>query len=115
MIRYSKKYWGLHVLFRWYGSAFPRALPFSLASAAIAGVLASFFPTSTTWDLFKHPYPFQTFAFIAGFMVVFRCAIPTSCTQHIPGTTALHQQTGTTGASLSEELISCSEHSIYCT
>lgn len=65
-----------------YGSAFPRALPFSLASAALAGFLASFFPTSTTWDLFKHPYPFQTFAFVAGFMVVFRCEFMTdSATQ----------------------------------
>lgn len=84
MIRYSKKYWGLHVLFRMYGSAFPRALPFSLASAALAGFLAFFFPTSTTWDLFSHPYPFQTFAFIAGFMVVFRCALTTSCTPENP-------------------------------
>eukprot|EP00892_Ulva_mutabilis_P004192 jgi/Ulvmu1/2144/UM129_0003.1 len=91
MIRYSKKYWGLHVLFRMYGSAFPRALPFSLSSAAIAGLLAAFFPTSTTWELFKHPYPFQTFAFVAGFMIVFRSNL--SYGRYWEGRTQLQQMT----------------------
>ena len=92
MIRYSKKYWGLHVLFRMYGSAFPRALPFSIASAALAGALAGFFPTSTSWDLFKHPYPFQTFAFVAGFMIVFRCAFARAAVNDSPDVCLVRQR-----------------------
>ena len=38
MIIYSKTYWGIHLLSRWHGSAFPRVLPFSLLSAAITAV-----------------------------------------------------------------------------
>lgn len=38
----SKTTWGLHLLFRWYGSAIPRALPFSLLSAMMTGLLFIF-------------------------------------------------------------------------
>ena len=72
MIRYSKQYWGVLTLARWYGSAFPRALPFSLLSAAIAGCLQAFYAEALRAE-WTHPYPFQAFAFIAGFMIVFRC------------------------------------------
>jgi hypothetical protein len=73
MIRYSKQYWGLLTLSRWYGSAFLRALPFSMASSIFAGLLQAFWGDTlhTQWN---HPYPYQAFAFIAGFMIVFRCA-----------------------------------------
>lgn len=71
MIIYDKSFWGFGVLVRMYGSAFPRALPFSLLSCIIAGVLSYFYATELDEE-FVHPYPFQTFAFIAGFMVVFR-------------------------------------------
>jgi hypothetical protein len=71
MIRYDKHLWGIAALFRFYGSAFPRALPFSLASALAAALLKHFVPekVSNEW---QHPYPYSTFAFIVGFMVVFR-------------------------------------------
>lgn len=71
MIRYDKGWWGLKTFTKMYGSAFPKALPFSVCSAFLAGVLAYFFGQELD-DAFIHPYPFQTFAFVAGFMVVFR-------------------------------------------
>lgn len=72
MIRYDKGWWGLKNFTRMYGSAFPRALPFSVTAAVLAGVLSYFF-AETLDSAFLDPYPFQTFAFVAGFMVVFRC------------------------------------------
>lgn len=75
MIRYDKRFWGVCTLSRWYGSAFPRALPFSLVAAAAAGLLQHFWAERAA-DIWKHPYPFQTFAFIVGFMIVFRCDAP---------------------------------------
>jgi hypothetical protein len=71
MIRYSKQYWGLLTLTRWYGSAFPRALPFSIPAATLAALLRVFY-TKHLEGAWIHPYPFQTFAFVAGFMLVFR-------------------------------------------
>jgi hypothetical protein len=71
MIRYNKQYWGLLTLTRWYGSAFLRALPFSLSSALLAALLRGFWAASLEAE-WRHPYPYQAFAFIAGFMVVFR-------------------------------------------
>jgi hypothetical protein len=73
MIRYSKAHWGFWTLTRWYGSAFPRALPFSLATA-IATALLEIYVDENLKKNWLHPYPFQVFAFIAGFMIVFRCA-----------------------------------------
>jgi uncharacterized membrane protein YraQ (UPF0718 family) len=71
MIRYDKRFWGIFTLYRWYGSAFPRALPFSLASALLAGLLEAFV-SEETLSQWKNPYPYSTFAFIVGFMIVFR-------------------------------------------
>ena len=65
---------GLLTLLRWYGSAFPRALPFSTFSALLAGLLQAF-ASAELRRLWLHPYPYQSFAFIAGFMIVFRCAL----------------------------------------
>jgi hypothetical protein len=79
MIRYSKSYWGLCTLTRWYGSAFPRALPFSLSSGLLAGLLQGFWG-DTLRGQWVHPYPYQSFAFIAGFMIVFRCAAASALT-----------------------------------
>lgn len=73
MIRYSKDLWGLLTVTRLYGSAFPRALPFSLFSGVLAGLIQSF-ANKDFRELWLHPYPYQSFAFIAGFMIVFRCA-----------------------------------------
>lgn len=72
MIRYGKGWWGTGVLTRMYGSAFPRALPFSLLATLMAVLLSIFFQELLD-DQFLNPYPYQTFAFIVGFMIVFRC------------------------------------------
>eukprot|EP01023_Acetabularia_acetabulum_P024927 TRINITY_DN2394_c0_g1_i2.p1 TRINITY_DN2394_c0_g1~~TRINITY_DN2394_c0_g1_i2.p1 ORF type:complete len:530 (+),score=43.52 TRINITY_DN2394_c0_g1_i2:220-1809(+) len=77
MITYSKRLWGLQLLFRLYGSAFPRAVPFALLSMLITLLLKVFMdPTHASNQyintLWEHPYPFQTFAFIVGFVIVFR-------------------------------------------
>lgn len=74
MITYKKGIWGHHVLFRMYGSAFPRAMPHACISAGIAATLSALFHT-TGWKLFDNSYIIQMFFFIAGFMVVFRCVI----------------------------------------
>ena len=84
MIRYPKVYWGLLTLTYLYGSAIPRALPFSVAAAVMAACLEEFTNlgaknAETDADgqrkYFLHPYPFQAFAFIAGFMIVFRYGV----------------------------------------
>ncbi|KAL3134602.1 hypothetical protein ABBQ38_006433 [Trebouxia sp. C0009 RCD-2024] len=71
MITYCKTAWGLHLLLRWSGSAFPRTLIFSGASTAIAAALYATKRPEVDAD-WRHPYPFQAFAFIVGFTVVFR-------------------------------------------
>jgi hypothetical protein len=77
MIRYDKGWWGIKVLARMYGSAFPKALPLSILASLIAGFSHYFFFDALD-GTFSHPYPFAIFAFIVGFMVVFRCA-PSPC------------------------------------
>jgi hypothetical protein len=72
MIVYEKSWWGDVVLFRMYGSAFPRALPYSLSACVLTAVLSAFFKSKVEAQ-FLAPYPFQTFAFIVGALVVFRC------------------------------------------
>ena len=74
MITYDKDWWGNRVLFRVYGSAFPRAVPHACLSATIAATLSGLFHT-TGWELFNNSYPVQMFFFIVGFMVIFRCAV----------------------------------------
>ena len=73
MITYDKGWWGNRVLFRAYGSAFPRSLLYSCMAAALAAALSAVFRT-TGWELFNNPYPLQLFFFVVGFMVIFRCA-----------------------------------------
>lgn len=74
MITYDKGWWGNRVLFRAYGSAFPRAMPPAILAAAIAAVVSALFDTED-WELFRNAYPLQLFFFIVGFMVIFRCAV----------------------------------------
>lgn len=71
MITYSKTSWGLHLLLRVYGSAFPRSLPFSAISTGICAALYVA-KKEQVYDDWRHPYPYQAFAFIVGFIVVFR-------------------------------------------
>lgn len=82
MITYDKGWWGNRVLFRAYGSAFPRAMPGACLSAVIAVTVSSMWDT-TSWDLFQSTYPLQLFTFIVGFMVIFRCACG-SCVVETP-------------------------------
>eukprot|EP01024_Parvocaulis_polyphysoides_P014826 TRINITY_DN16220_c0_g1_i2.p1 TRINITY_DN16220_c0_g1~~TRINITY_DN16220_c0_g1_i2.p1 ORF type:complete len:459 (+),score=57.88 TRINITY_DN16220_c0_g1_i2:128-1504(+) len=87
MIIYHKRLWGLQLLGRLYGSAFPRALPFALLSTGITLILKLVadhtddsmanhkrFPGEDQWllELWHHPYPYQTFAFVVGFIIIFR-------------------------------------------
>lgn len=76
---YDKRHWGLPLLFRLYGSALPRCFPFALISGTLTLILeltvgkaANFEDESEARTWWKHPYPFQTYAFIVGFMLVFR-------------------------------------------
>lgn len=80
MIRYSKEFWSVSSLFTWYGSAVPRALPFALCAALVAGLCAGF-ASDRLAGLWGHPYPYQMFAFIVGFLVVFRCVWPSRLCQ----------------------------------
>jgi predicted membrane chloride channel (bestrophin family) len=73
MIHYSKRFWGLPLIFRVFGSPFPRTIPFAVVSVAISVVLQSV--DSLKRDIvqaFGHPYPFQVYAFVIGFLVVLR-------------------------------------------
>ena len=73
MIHYPKRYWGLPLAFRWFGSPFPRTIPFAVLSVGLTTLLQ----LADDWkrtivDAFGHPYPFQVYAFVIGFLVVLR-------------------------------------------
>lgn len=85
MITYSKDYWGYGSVTRLYGSAIPRSLPAAVLSTAIALLFEFFGEQGTMNEWFSRfddeisgparnptPYPFQVFAFVVGFMLVFR-------------------------------------------
>ena len=82
MIYYSKQYWGLVQLMRFYGSAIPRAMPFALASAGLTLAYEFLSEQHTVSGWFSEfpvpvgrdptPYPFQVFGFVVGFILVFR-------------------------------------------
>ena len=72
MIRYSKSAWDLGTLLQWHGSAAPRALPFSIVAAVLAALVQVFAPRVLE-RLWISPHPMNAFAFVAGFMIVFRC------------------------------------------
>lgn len=72
MIIYDKGWWGDKVLGRMYGSAIPRALPISLLSAIAAALLSGLIQKRLEAE-FIHPYMYQPFAVVVGFMVSFRC------------------------------------------
>ncbi|KAK9827509.1 hypothetical protein WJX74_006552 [Apatococcus lobatus] len=71
MITYSKVGWSLHLPFRIYGSAVPRATPFAALSAGLTAILFCFRHDQFT-AAWRHPYPYQIFGFIVGFIIVFR-------------------------------------------
>lgn len=55
-----------------YGSALPYAGVPALFSAALTLTLNLAVPRDYLLDIFRHPYPFQPFAYIAAFVLVFR-------------------------------------------
>ena len=61
------------LLFRLHGSPFPRTIPFALLSVGVQIVL-HFTPgvKQTMQEAFGHPYGFQVYAFVIGFLVVLR-------------------------------------------
>ena len=62
-------------LFLLTGSALPRAGVAGLFSAAITFAIAYLVPRDYLEHLFEHPYPFQPFAYITGFALVFRTQV----------------------------------------
>jgi predicted membrane chloride channel (bestrophin family) len=73
MIHYPKRYWGLPLAFRWFGSPFPRTIPFVALSVGLTTALQLAGEWKRTIvDAFGHPYPFQVYAFVIGFLVVLR-------------------------------------------
>ncbi|KAL4435251.1 hypothetical protein ABPG77_001933 [Micractinium sp. CCAP 211/92] len=69
---YSKGWGGLHLLLRAYGSAIPRTLLASILSTALAAFLFYIPGKNYFQGLWRHPYPYQLFAFLVGFILVFR-------------------------------------------
>ncbi|GMH35646.1 hypothetical protein BSKO_03514 [Bryopsis sp. KO-2023] len=72
MIYYSKNYWALGLLGRFYGSAFPRAVIFAVLGTATLVALEYFADGTGFWEVRSHPYPFSTFAFSVGAVLIFR-------------------------------------------
>jgi predicted membrane chloride channel (bestrophin family) len=70
MIIYDKSFWGLGLLSRLYGSAIPRTLPAGLLSALLTTLLLFFRESTTSW--WVHPFPYNIFSFVVGFIIVFR-------------------------------------------
>jgi hypothetical protein len=78
MITYTKEWWGIGALTQMYGSALPRTAPIAAASTGLAAIVHFFWHDHIS-DEFKNPYPFQAFAFVVGFLLVFRCASQCTC------------------------------------
>ncbi len=75
MLLYRKACLGLPLLLRYFGSALPRAL-FPATFSTILAVLFEFLlPHALLESFFDHPYPFQVFAYIVSFALVFRTNI----------------------------------------
>lgn len=71
MIIYDKSLWGIGLLARIYGSAFPRTLPAAFITILFS-LLLIFFEADYVESWWKHPYPYGTFSFAVGFIIVFR-------------------------------------------
>lgn len=73
MIIYDKSFWGVALLLRLYGSAFPRSLPAGLLSIVFTTLLIVFVKEDQLRTWWVHPFPYQVFSSIVGFILVFRC------------------------------------------
>jgi hypothetical protein len=72
MITYSKVLWGLHLIPRVYGSALPRALPFSVLSAGLTALIFHWKEPLFADIRTTQPYAFQVFVYVAAFAIIFR-------------------------------------------
>lgn len=75
MIVYRKVWWGFPLLFRLYGSAFPRVLPFIAISAAFTVAFHTFGQHYNSWNVanwWRDAYPFVPFSTAVAFILVFR-------------------------------------------
>jgi hypothetical protein len=63
----------MFILFRLYGSALPRACVVGVLAGVLAGVLQATVADEIR-EKWRHPYPYQAFAFVLGFMLIIRCA-----------------------------------------
>jgi len=72
MIWYRKQWGGLGVLFQMTGSVLPRAMFQAVIFSSFAAFLKDFISHDTLEAMLEHPYPFQVFAFIFSFTLVFR-------------------------------------------
>merc|ERR1712166_539755 len=71
MIIYSKHLWGFPLLCRSYGSTLPRAFPFAVFSSVLTWIVEEYANDQTRlW--FDHPYPYQMYAWVVGFVLIFR-------------------------------------------
>jgi hypothetical protein len=72
MLLYPRHYAGVPLLFFMSGSALPRAVLPAIVSAGLAVVFELTMPATYLDNVFIHPYPYQIFASVLGFAVVFR-------------------------------------------
>jgi hypothetical protein len=72
---YTKAWWGFTSLWRWQYSIIPRTFPFAFTAIAVTVVLHTLEDDTQEKirEAWRHPYPFQAFAFVVGFVIVFRC------------------------------------------
>merc|ERR1719181_2074275 len=77
MITYDQRsYGGMSLIFQMVGSVYPRVAPFALFSACMTLLLKGVEHfTGFTWFryVFDHPYVYQIYTFVLGFVLVFRC------------------------------------------
>ncbi|KXZ44684.1 hypothetical protein GPECTOR_63g13 [Gonium pectorale] len=74
MILYDNRYWGLPLIGRLYGSAFPRAFLFASLTALETALLYKYAYHQIAGGL-RNPTIFQIFAFVVGFALVFRSSL----------------------------------------
>ena len=72
MLYYEKRLLGLPLLLRGVGSVLPRAVFPALTGAGLSLLFELTLPHYLLSELFVHPYPFQVFAYIVAFALVFR-------------------------------------------
>lgn len=79
MIDYDSRAWaGIPLIFQLQGSIYPRVVPHILLSTAIVTTLkiVSAHTDFTEFDkLFEHPYVYQIYTFVLGFIMVFRSSL----------------------------------------